>query len=76
MLNGRLDAAAMDDAPARDAAAKKDIQVLGTFGMDEESFGYAIRKEDAELLAKVNASLKKLMATPEWEALKKKYELP
>ena len=76
VLNGRIDAAAMDDAPARDAAAKKDVQVLGPFGMEEEEFGYAVRKEDAELLAKVNASLKKLMASPEWETMKKKYELP
>lgn len=75
VLNGRIDAAAMDDAPARDAAAKKEVQILGTFGMEEEDFGYAIRKEDTELLAKVNASLKKLMVSPEWEALQKKYDL-
>jgi polar amino acid transport system substrate-binding protein len=75
VLNGRIDAAAMDDAPARDAASKKEVQILGTFGMEEEDFGYAVRKEDTELLDKVNASLKKLMASPEWETLKKKYEL-
>lgn len=73
ILNGRIDAAAMDDAPAHDAAAKKDVQILGTFGMDEEDFGYAVRKGDTELLEKVNASLKKLMASPEWEVLKTKY---
>lgn len=75
ILNGRIDAAAMDDAPANDAAAKKDVQVLGPFGMEEEDFGYAVRKDDTELLAKINASLKKLMASPEWEVLKKKYKL-
>ena len=75
LLNGRIDAAAMDDAPAKDAAAKKEVQVLGTFGMEQEEFGYAVRKGDQELLDKVNASLKKLMASPDWEALKKKYEL-
>jgi polar amino acid transport system substrate-binding protein len=75
VLNGRIDAAAMDDAPAKDAAAKKDVQVLGTFGMDTEEFGYAVRKDDKELLDKVNASLKKLMASPDWAALIKKYEL-
>ena len=36
-------------------------------------FGYAVRKDDKELLEQVNASLKKLMAAPEWESLKKKY---
>ncbi len=75
VLNGRLDAAAMDEPPAKDAAAKKPVQVLGTFGMIPEEFGYAVRKDDTELLAKVNASLKKLMATPEWEQLKTKYKL-
>ncbi len=75
LLNGRLDAAAMNDAPAGDAAAKKEVQILGTFGMEQEDFGYALRKDDKELLDKVNASLKKLMASPDWEVLKKKYEL-
>ncbi len=74
ILNGRIDAAAMDDAPAYDAASKKEVQVLGTFGMSDEEFGYAVRKGDDELLKKVNASLHKLMASPEWEALKKKYK--
>jgi polar amino acid transport system substrate-binding protein len=75
LLNGRIDAAAMDDAPAKDAAAKKEVQILGTFGMEQEEFGYAVRKDDQELLDKVNTSLKKLMASPDWEVLKKKYEL-
>lgn len=75
LLNGRIDAAAMDDAPAKDAASKKDVQVLGTFGMDEEDFGYAVRKDDKELLEKVNAALTKLMASPQWEEMAQKYEL-
>ena len=74
LLNGRIDAAAMDDAPANDAAAKKPVKSIGIFGMPEENFGYALRMADTELLAKVNASLKKLMASPDWEVLKKKYE--
>ncbi len=75
VLNGRIDAAAMNDAPARDAAARKDVQILGGFGMEPEEFGYAVRKDDKELLDKVNASLKRLMASPEWQVLKTKYEL-
>lgn len=75
VLNGRIDAAAMDDAPAKDAAGKKDVKIVGTFGMHDEEFGYAVRKEDKELLEKVNAALAKLMATPEWTALIEKYEL-
>ncbi len=75
VLNGRIDAAAMDDAPAKDAASKKDVQLVGTFGMHEEEFGYAVRKEDKELLEKVNNALTKLMASPEWNELINKYEL-
>ena len=75
VLNGRIDAAAMDDAPAKDAASKKDVQLVGTFGMHEEEFGYAVRKDDKELLEKVNNALTKLMASPEWNELINKYEL-
>ena len=75
VLNGRIDAAAMDDAPAKDAVSKKDVQIAGTFGMHDEEFGYAVRKDDKELLEKVNNALAKLMASPEWNELIKKYEL-
>lgn len=75
VLNGRIDAAAMDDAPARDAASKKEVRIVGTFGMDDEQFGYAVRKDDKELLEKVNQALTKLMATPEWNKLITKYDL-
>jgi len=75
VLNGRIDAAAMDDAPAKDAVSKKEIQIVGTFGMNDEQFGYAVRKENKELLGKVNKALTKLMATPAWGELIKKYEL-
>jgi polar amino acid transport system substrate-binding protein len=75
VLNGRIVAAAMDDAPARDAETKKPVKAIGGFGMPDEQFGYAVRKEDTELLSKLNEGLKKIMASPTWEELKKKYEL-
>ena len=75
ILNGRITAAAMDDAPAKDAVSKKDVKILGNFGMEPKDFGYAVRKGDTELLAKVNKSLKKFMASPEWFKLIIKYDL-
>ena len=75
VLNGRIAAAAMDDAPAHDAVAKKNVKILGNFGMDAEDFGYAVRKGDTELLEQINKSLKKLMATPYWDELAVKYNL-
>ena len=73
VVNGRIAAAAMDDAPAMDAAGKKPVKILGTFGMHEEEFGYAIRKQDTELLNTINKGLKMLMADPYWNELIKKY---
>jgi len=75
ILNGRIVGAAMDDAPAQDAMRKKPVKIIGTFGMAREDFGYAVRKEDTKLLNTMNEGLKKLMASPYWEELKKKYEL-
>lgn len=74
VLNGRIMAAAMDDAPAKDAMRKKPVKIVGTFGMASEDFGYAVRKEDTELLNMMNEGLKQLMADPYWEELKEKYK--
>ena len=73
VINGRIIAAAMDDQPALDAAKKKPVKILGTFGMKDEEYGYAIRKEDTEFYKKVNEGLKKLMKSPYWAELKKNY---
>ncbi len=75
VLNGRIAAAAMDDAPAKDAVSKKAVKILGTFGMHSEDFGYAVRKGDAKLLKTMNKGLEQLMASPVWEELKAKYDL-
>ena len=75
IVNGRIAAAAMDDAPAKDAVSKKDVKILSTFGMHSEDFGYAVRKGEPKLMEKMNKGLEKLMASPYWEELKKKYDL-
>ena len=73
VVNGRIDAAAMDDAPAEDAVGKKPVKILGTFGMHDEAFGIAVRKEDVAFLNTLNEGLKKLMADPYWNQLVDKY---
>lgn len=75
ILNGRIAAAAMDDAPAKDAASKKAVKSIGTFGMASEDFGYAIRKEDTKLIKDINEGLSRLMASPYWNELIKKYDI-
>jgi polar amino acid transport system substrate-binding protein len=75
VVNGRIVAAAMDDAPAKDAEKKKAVKIVGKFGMPDEEYAYAVRKEDTALLKKLNDGLKKLMASATWNELKKKYDL-
>lgn len=73
VVNGRIVAAAMDDAPALNAAKKDPVKILGGFGMADEQFGYAVRKEDTEFLKKVNEGLRRLMKSTHWAELKKRY---
>lgn len=73
VLNGRIDAATMDNLPAEDAAARgKAIQIAGVYG-DSQDFGVAVRKEDADLLRMINEGYTLLMADPYWEQLKQKH---
>ena len=73
LVNGRIDAIAMDKAPASDAVSKnKPVKILGTFTKDEE-LGVAVSKDDKELLNLVNEGYKKLKADPYWKELETKY---
>ena len=73
LLNGRIDAVALDSAPANDAINKgKPIKIVGTFAPDDV-FGVAINKDNAELLQIVNEGYKLLMADPYWQELQAKY---
>jgi len=74
LLNGRIDAAGMDSAPANDIIhrAKKPVKIIGDFA-PEDNFGVAMRNEDAELHKIINEGYKKLKADPFWEELQKKH---
>ena len=72
VVNGRIDAAAMNYPPARDAERKKDVQIIGAFGEVEE-FGAAVRKEDQEMLDTLNKGFEMLKADPYWEELISKH---
>lgn len=75
ILNGRISAAAMDDVRAKEAVHNNAVKSIGPFGMDSEDFGYAVRKDDLQLLNDMNEGLKRLMASQFWEDLIKKYNL-
>ena len=68
LVNGRIEVAGMNYPPARDAEKKKPVQIIGIFGEVEE-FGAAVRKEDKDLLDKLNKGFEMLRADPYWEKL-------
>lgn len=73
MLHGRSDAVAIDDTSAHAIKRKQPVKLLGEFGLHADEFGFAVRKEDKELLETLNEGLRRLMASPRWEELIKKY---
>lgn len=73
VMNGRIQAVAMDAAPVNDAIGRGlPLAVIDTFG-DHEDFGVAINKDNAELLDLINKGIKLLKADPYWEVLKEKH---
>lgn len=72
---GRIHGSAMDSSIAREVKKGRPFKVSGTFDVEPDSYGYAVRKNDTELLNTLNEGLKKLMADPYWSELKAKWEL-
>lgn len=73
LVKGRIVAAAMDEVPAAEASRRRSVKVLGGFGMQDVDFGYAVRKEDGELLKKLDEGIKRLMKSSYWAELRKRY---
>ena len=69
---GRIDAVVVDE-PVGNAFAEDDttkvIYVIST----EESFGLGVKKENTELLQKINQALEDYMTSEEWNNLVLKY---
>lgn len=74
LTTGRIDAVMYDDLSLKDIIEGRDVQIIGSVETKEE-FGIAVRKDDTELLAKLNAGLTNLMADPYWEELQIKYNM-
>jgi polar amino acid transport system substrate-binding protein len=73
VINGRIQGAVMNDAPAQKAVAAQPVKILGPAGLPDEEYGYGVNKENPELLATLNEGLKLLMADPYWQTLLEKY---
>ena len=73
VMNGRIEAAFMDELPADDAISKgRAVKKVGTHG-SPDNFGVAMRKDEKELRSKIDEGFKLLMADPYWKELQKKY---
>ncbi len=73
VLNGRVQAAFMDELPADDAISKGSaIKKVGKHGKPD-NFGVAIRKNDKKLRTLIDQGFKLLMADPYWKELQAKY---
>ncbi len=76
LVNGRIDVAAVSQTSAEEFMEKGlPIKILGPYGQPDDETAYACRKEDSELLNKLNEGLKRLMASATWTELKKKYDV-
>lgn len=73
IVNGRIQAALMDELPADDAISKgRAVKKAGTHGVPDD-FGVALRKDEKELRKLIDAGYRKLQADPYWQELQKKY---
>ena len=76
VLNGRIDLAAVSQASAEEFMEKgMGIKIIGIYGQPDDETAYAVRKEDTELLNKLNEGLKRLMASASWKEMKAKYSV-
>ena len=72
---GRIDGSAMDSSIAYELSKDGAYKIAGTFDVPTEKYGYAVRKGDDTLLNMLNQGLEKLMADPQWQVLKDKYDI-
>jgi polar amino acid transport system substrate-binding protein len=74
VINGRIAAAVLNDAPAFDLVGKLPVKTIGEAGIPGEDFAIGVAKDDPATLEMVNKGLAKLMADPYWQELIKKYK--
>lgn len=73
VINGTITAVAMDDTGVGYIVKTKPVKIIGRYGFPDAALGYAVRKEDTALLAKLDAGLKRLMSSLYWRVIKLKY---
>lgn len=71
--SGRIDAAILDNEPAKRYAAQHDNLVVVERSLTSEDYAIAMRKEDLELQKQVNQSIKNMKADGRYDELIKKH---
>ncbi|NLX49261.1 MAG: transporter substrate-binding domain-containing protein [Methanospirillum sp.] len=74
LMNRQVDATVYDTPPTVNIISQLDAKIIHEIDTKEE-YGIAVRKDDANLLATMNAGLDLLMNDPYWDELKVKYAL-
>ena len=75
LANGRLDAVVLDEQPALRIVAQNDALMVLDEALTEEEYAIAVRKNNPELLAAINAGLAELEASGKKAELLEKYGL-
>ncbi len=72
LVNGRLDAVIVDSPVAQMFVREYNVEVSAII-RTEEKYGLAVRKDDVELLSKLNEALEEFLNTDEWMQIIDKY---
>ena len=73
LSQNKVDAVVLDSEPAKKYTANNKQFVIANIPAEEEDYAIAFRKNDKELINKVNAALDKIKANGEYDKLLKKY---
>lgn len=73
LSQNKIDAVVLDSEPAKKYTANNKQLIIASIPAEEEDYAIAVRKNDKELLDKINAALDKIKANGEYDKLLKKY---
>lgn len=73
LSQNKVDAVVLDSEPAKKYTVNNKQFVIASIPAEEEDYAIAVRKNDKELLDKINVALDKIKANGEYDKLLKKY---
>lgn len=75
VINGRVDAAVMNDTKADEFLKQFPVKALGLAGIPDEDYAVAVNKDSADLLKTINEGIAEIQKDPIWPELIKKHGL-